>query len=1067
MADTPETTRTLRSIDVTPDEKPVPEGLDLPPGTRYIGSISDVQSGPDALYPMDDGELPPNTKLIGYLNSPPEEKLKEVGIGTAQGATETGSIFGTGYAGARVGAAMAAPLTPIFPAAPIAGAIVGGATGLTAGYLASQEADRMFPEVAREDLAPYREGGKTFGSSIAFAPIAFGLPAANAARVSRFLTVGDTARKYPKSFIAAETLGAAGAGVAGGASEYYYPGEAMPRIGAEIAGGVVAPGRFWVSSYGAIKKGIQNLASSFSESAREKRAADRILAILDEAGEDVPTLVKRLQANLPIAGTPTAAQKTGSKALSILETTLARSNAKYGIETMQQGLDSIAAYEALVKNLQEIGSPKALIAAAELRKTHFDDIINKRLELADQTAADKIGKITNDNAQSRAEIGSIVRSETERALADAREHESMLWTQAEKAAFKTRTVKGQKVVQLKEVTPVVTGQTALEIADSLGPDFYRDAVPAVVRNVMAKMGVTEDAIKRYAAGKRTPEYLETGVVPPEYLVIPPTRKNGKPTSIFTPTTAPELITLRSNLLRMAREASAEGKTANAGFYGKLAESVLDDLSSLKSPEYDAARQFSRSLNDFFTRSYASDVSAVTKKGAEKLPPEILVSKAFGSGSDVAALRMADIESAIGMMKTKYDDAVAQFGARSPQAQELLPYAQASQQGVVSMRDAQSRVLRLAAAKAINPNTGRVNPTTLAKFVAENKVMLDRLGITDDLSDAVKAENALKIAQKDYNFLDTSIRSQTAFAAVLGRESPSAVIADALNSRYPVKNFKAIVRLARSGGPDAVEGLKSSLYDYAFTKANAKGGTFSPAAFDKAFFDPIAAGQPSIFNILRSQNAMSITEAKNLRRLIKPMERVETAIKNNQLSDEVLTGADAVTELALRVTGAKLGTALTPGGNSLVASSAGSKFVRKQFDKMPTVMVRGIIESATKDPKLMALLLQRAQTPTQKYMLGQQIQGYLYAAGLNAAEPDNEPPPQEEGPQYPGTAQKMLRKMPPAPSTRGTPFSRAPAPAAPAPGPVSMATPQGPAGDQSSSRKMLQSLFPMDTISSMA
>jgi hypothetical protein len=199
------------------------------------------------------------------------------------------------------------------------------------------------------------------------------------------------------------------------------------------------------------------------------------------------------------------------------------------------------------------------------------------------------------------------------------------------------------------------------------------------------------------------------------------------------------------------------------------------------------------------------------------------------------------------------------------------------------------------------------------------------------------------------------------------------------------------------------------------------------------------------------------------------------MKNNKLTDEVVQGADALTELALRVTGAKLGTALTPGGNSLVASSAGSKYIRKQFDKMPTFMVKGIIEKATQDPQLMALLLKKGVTQREKFQLSRQLHAYMSAAGLNYAQQDDEPMPAEERvrpglqftDQQPSVSRRSLNSLPTA-QTRGTKPAAAPmAPAAPAPGPVSMTTPQGSAGEPTASRKMLQSLFPMDTISSIA
>ena len=1002
------------------------------------------------------------------------EKWREIGYGTEEGAIRGGTAMGSGYMGYRTGVALTPPVLPgVGPLAKPIGGLIGFGVGLTAGAIASQNADQLFPDVPREDLIPYREGGKTFGESIAAAPVAFGIPVMNANRVARFVSgIGEAARKYPKSFLISEIMGGAGAGVAGGASEAYFPGQAGPRFGAEVVGGFFSPGRFLASTAGAVKDFTKTLASSMSADAREVRAANGLYTYLNNIGTDIPSLIKALEKPTREGVKVSSAQKTGEAGLVLLETTLARGNAKYGAEVVDQGLTSMLAYEKLIGKLRDINSPAALAEAARQEKKLFEELLDGRMALADADAAAKIAKITKDTPQARIEIGQIVRSETERALADARIQEKALWLDAFKGSFRKKTVKGEKVIALQTVDPTNTGTSFLDIASSMTPERFKYRMPPEVKSIMGRLGVDEEAIAKYAAGKQTQEYLETGIVPPQYL----TKQDGKKNiSVFKKTDVQDLINVRSDLLAFARDAASKGDVSNAGFYGRLAESVLDDLSAMKNPAYDKARQFSRTLNDYFTRSYAGDLVAVNKKGAEKLPPEILVAKAFGSGADVTAHRMADIEDAVGMMGAQYDDAVAKFGKNSAQAKALEGPANLSKQGVVSIRDAQGRALRLAAAKAIDPITGRVNPKQLSTFVAENKNMLDRLQITNDLSDAVKAENAFRAMQETNSVARKTMEQQAAFAQVLRFENPTAAVTDALNSRYPVKSFNNIVTLAKTGGPEAVKGLKASIYDYAFLKAGGESG-FSPAAFNKAIFSPIAPGQPSLFNILRSQGAIDLTEATNLRKLINPMQNIEKAMKNNKITDDIVQGADALTELALRVTGAKLGTALTPGGNSLVASSAGSKYVRKELDKIPTFMVKGIIEKATQDPQLLALLLKRGATQREKFQISRQLHSYMAAAGLNYAEQDDEPMPEEEKArpglqftnQQPSVSRRSLNALPTA-QTRGTkPVAApaAPAPAAPAPGPVSMATPQGPE-EQSSSRKMLQSLFPMDSISAMA
>jgi hypothetical protein len=277
--------------------------------------------------------------------------LKETALGTAEGAAKGSAVLGGGLTGFRLGMTASPFLGPFAPLGPI----VGTGVGLTAGFIASQGIDNLFPGLSRQDLAPYREGGKTFGESLSFMPAAFGIPQMTANRVASFISgIGEGARKYPKTFITSETVASAGAGIGGGMAEAYAPGEKGTRFVSEVAGGFFAPGRFIINASGSVADFAGTLIRSTSNTSRENRAANRLLTILNEAGEDIPTLIRELEKPLPGALIskevgPTAAQKTGSPVLGVLETTLARGNARYGAAIQKQGLDSIRAYELLIE----------------------------------------------------------------------------------------------------------------------------------------------------------------------------------------------------------------------------------------------------------------------------------------------------------------------------------------------------------------------------------------------------------------------------------------------------------------------------------------------------------------------------------------------------------------------------------------------------------------------------------------------------------------------------------------------------------------------------------------------
>jgi hypothetical protein len=1027
------------------------------------------------------------------------EKVEAVGQGAKMGLRENIPISAGGMLGLRAGT-IAAPF--MGPAAPL-GPPLGFVGGLLSGMGVNYALEKMFPEEyeeppLREDLLSVREGGRTFGASIAYAPSFYFLPKFTGNRVSRFISsMGESARKSPYSFGFSETVGAVGAGTGAFLAEEFFPGEKGTRFTAEVVGGIVFPGRGLISVTGDVIDWAKNLKNSVTgstgASAREGKAAARLYEILNGTGENIPLLIRRLEEFSPSGATPTSAQKTGSMTLSAMETSLARTNAEFSGQTVQQGEDTLRAYKLLVQKLREVGAAggddlygsKALRKAAEIEQKIHIDMLNGRLAAADATAAKKIAKISKDTPAARREIGDIVKTETELALRQARDMEAELWAeglrqiapakrvqapprqvpmqgpQAQEIFDRTgrwpmMTLSRETVIKGAEIVPTNTSRAFLDATLNIADVVYKNTTPKLVKDIIRTFGIDDASVMKYKRGRNTDEFLESGQVPDRFIPKLNEMDVG------------EMVNYRSNLLSLAREAAGKGEMGDARFYGVLAEGILKDLETLKAPAFDQARTFSKSLNDVFTRTFASEASitgpgAKTVLGKERLPAEILVSKAFGSNADVTAMRMNEIEDAVKFMRTQYDDAVNKFGKRSKQALALKPQADLADINVASIRDAQDRVYRLAAAKAIDPVTGRLNPRMLEKFAAENQPMLEKLGIYTDLQDAKTAELAFRAIKDENSEINKVIANQSAFAQLLKFENPTTAVTDALNSKFPVKSISNLAKLAGAGGPDAVNGLKSTLFDYAYTKAGGD-GRFSIQAFNDALLKPLGTGQPSIVNIMRSQNLITQQEVNNLKRLMIPMMRVEKAMGNKNELNKIMDGAGAVEELAMRVAGAVGGGKLSGGGpGSLVAAQAGSKYVREIFDKMPNFMVRSVIEKALQDPQMMAALLRRGIDQKQQSTF---IEGFVNLLGKNLA--TRIPAPlsiyEDEVPRAnliqtgPPTAARQLRKLPPSVPSKGVPglFDKKPGAQAPAaPGPQS-----------STSRAMFQSLFPNDTISPM-
>ena len=1024
--------------------------------------------------PFESAPIPEGFRSPSDAAPPLLDSAGEAVKGTGQGLISFGPAAAGALGGLKLG------MATLNPFGAVAGMVAGGVGGYYAGQSAEDAYKSFFPEPTNPTLRAYREAGKTFGSSLpASAAVPF-LPTMTGNRVSRFVTgIRDAAVRNPKSFQTAEVLAALGAGTGAGIAESVDPGAPGTRLAGEVFGGLIlpSPATLIVSQSGLLADGLKRMTGSFSESSREAAAAKRLTKILEEFGEDIPALIRALEADMPIDKlsqpgakrlTPSSAQKTDSLGLTALESALGQGNKKFLGEVREQGRQSAQAYQLLTDRLKDIGTPESLAMAAKVQEGRFTAMLDKRLEDADKIASLKISKFTKDTPESRQAIGATIKEQTELALRDARDYESSLWKQALSQMSRKPVDMPPgvplNVVYIPTLAPTSTVKDFMDYTLSIGDAVLEKNTPALVKSIMGKFGVTLNDIKKYKAGRRSEEFALTGEIPARFL------PQAKELDLS------ELVNYRSNLLNEAREAAGKGEAANANFYSTLAQGLTKDLDTVKNPAFDEARTFSKSLNDVFTRSFANTVTGVTGTGAERLPPEILVKRAFGTNADMTAMRMNEIEDAVKFMSTQYDSAVARFGADSPQAAALKPGADVSRAGAASIADAQQRVLRMGASAAVDttfdPATGRevtrLNTTKLERFVGENKAMLDQLGLTPDLTDATKAENAFRMVQNENSALMKRAGDQYAFGQVLkiGNERPSIAIGSMLGGNNPVRDMKNLVKMAMdSDNPEAaVRGLKHSLYDYAYTKASGSGGKFSPQAFEDAFFKPLGPNQPSVVNVMRANNLMTLTEMKNLKRLTDPMTRIERSMAAGRTLDQIVPGSTAIDDLVQSVIGARIGAAAVPGGPaSLIAASAGSKAVKNIFSKMPGLSTVAVLERAAQDPAFAALLLKKAETDKEKIELGRRLHGYLYSAGLNYAtyeEPEVAPLPNPRSPLYNKPAAQQLRELPAAPSTRGVPGLEF------TPKPAGQPGASKPPGDPSA-RSMMQSLFPFDSVSGLA
>lgn len=855
------------------------------------------------------------------------EKIGAFGKQVLGGAIESGAILSGMGAGAAIGA-LGGPLAPV--TVPV-GAAVGAGAGHFFGKGAKGLLDIPSVEALPEQLRPFGRAGEVVGGSIPFAgaPLAAARIGARlpASKVGNFINrIIDMAAESPGTFAAAETASIAGAATAGGIAEAFAPGEKGILFGAEVAGGFFNPTRFVAGASKLGMDGMRRTIQALSPSGRKTQAAKILSEIIENAGED-STLVAKLLKDSGLPGT-TSAQKTGSRALADLEAFLVKENAKFGIEAKEAAENSLSMLRDSMIALRGTGDPAALTAAAEMQASRFRMLLATRIQAAEKTAAEAAARITEDTPQARAEISRVARKALEGSLVDSRRTESKLWEAV-----------------AKEVPASAKG--IVERFNALKSQMLpEEALPKIV----------EGFVERMAANKNR-------------------------------STSGELIMFRSRALALARESDIQGKVNDARIYGELAEAALNDLDNMASTPvfgaygrlaegYDAARQFSRELNEIFTRTFAGQALETGRRGRAAVQPEIMLRRALASGEEAGAIRFKELEDAVRFLPAKG------LGG------------EATGERVTAMLDAQERVFRLAAAESVDPNTGRVSANKLAKIIRDNGELLSKFPeVKTDLEFALKSETRLSEIGDAAKGLSRVAEQKAAFSRISKFENASDAVKSAVSpgNKTPLEDVNGLVRVAKRGGPKATEGLKAAVWEHAARHATSEAGEFSFEKLSAALFNPIRPGQPSLAEALSKEGIMSGKEISSAKTLIAEAEKIANVVSARTDIETLAIGTDALTDLVLRISGARLGTMFAGGatGPSLIAAGRGSSFARDVIGKIPQAKVQDVLIEAARDPKFMAMLLEKPKSPKDGLRLARQIHAYLFQAGLSTLPEDEE------------------------------------------------------------------------------
>ena len=903
---------------------------------------------PDGIQSPESGDWKP-PEADGGLSATLGEKVSAVGEGLAGGALRTVGVIPGVLTGATLGSAGG-------PVGTVLGGLAGGAIGLWAGDTAAEGLRLRQPEQMRQEVRKYGVLGESFGGSMG----ALGFPyfaAATRFRLGQSAAgkllnrMIDSANASPWKFGLTEASMASSAATAAMTAEALFPGNVGARMGAEMVGGLVNPSTYVRAGAEHATGFVKTVLQTLSPSGRETAAARMLADVAAKTGEDMDAVYRAYKAlGVPGLENLTPAQKTGSMALGAMEDYLAEFSGKFDKESKdraRQGLDVLRGH---INLLTRTGDPEALKAAAQARDVYYRTLIQGRVDGALAEAEKAVGRVTKDTPETRAVLSKTVRDILDTAIVDARKAETELWTAWTKA-------EGPKPAQFTNLQ-----RQFAEEYDGVLPEYRPKHVPAAVAAFLKRVSKPGEGTLQY-----DPETLSFRDVP------------GKEPG----TTVDEMYKLRSELLNEARQLTITGDHNGARSLSNLAEAIIDDLDASVSPAgkalYDKARGFTKEFHDAFTRSFVGKSSAVGKYG-DRMAPELTLRRALASGDELGALQLGEIETATRFMLTR--------GLQDEGAVNIV-------------MDAQDRFLRLAASKAIDPETGKLNPKRLSEFMANNQQLMNRFpGVREDLSNAIKTTRSaqdLEALAKNQNRLmdDLKVFSKITKGDAI-QQTQAALLSD--NMERDLGKLVTMVKRGTTGADgkpvidsaSAVAGLRSAVYTAAINASTGRNrGTLDLNQVKALLFNP-PPGQKAAMQILQEADIVSPREVGKIKQVFAALESIQRSQRVGTAVEVQQDLTDAATTLFARMLGSNMASTASKaaGSNtpSLIAAGAGARFAEYLFRKMSVTTAKQMFVDAISNPQSgkLDLILQQASRLTPKQMTQQAMQMNAWAVSLGAS-----------------------------------------------------------------------------------
>jgi hypothetical protein len=500
---------------------------------------------------------------------------------------------------------------------------------------------------------------------------------------------------------------------------------------------------------------------------------------------------------------------------------------------------------------------------------------------------------------------------------------------------------------------------------------------------------TEDQVKRLRevasqnrgrfGNKRTRDYAALLDAKAEDLATPPPPPGATPSA---PLTLTEVQDMRQKALSLAKSLTASGNLNEARIAYGFADGLLNDLNGLDDyadASYQAARAYSRALNDTFTRTFAADVLGTAKSGAPRIAPELLAERVLRGSQDAVLLRVDQLLS-IPDFQRRFE--VPGAGETPEQGAETV-------RTITGVVDSMLRNVRADAYRIVTDSDGRevkrINPDALKTYLSKNERLFGEdyfASLGRDLQDSAKAEVLLDETSALNKRIQAKLKDQGIFQNLLpeSSESPIHAVHEAIRGNRGKQAFKRLntlvgltnnKNLSASQRDAAKRGLQSVMLEWAKTGSGLTGGSFDARTMYKNLFEPMVKGSDqTLMGYMEFRGLIDEAQVKRTKTLLTDLARIETASVNGNLVD-IAKELGPMVDFYVSIAGSAAGTRaynLLVGGSgpgAITAAGRGQQFLRDVFSKVPESMKMDVMGELMANPRLLGDLLSKPKTEREK------------------------------------------------------------------------------------------------------